>query len=165
MIKSMFPLLGMHVYLKTDKCVCVCVSAQFYWTLQPRGPLWAHRAPLSMGFPWQEYWSGLPFPSPGDLPQLGIKPISPALAGEFFIPSHQGNHLLPYSFVNFFTAENLTIFACHCIPGAKHWALHRVNIQKMFMKDWVYVIFILILQINVETQESKCLCSYLLHNQ
>ena len=64
-----------------------------------------------------------------------------------------------YSLVNFLTAENLTIFACHWIPGVKHWTLHRVNIQKLFMKDWIYVIIILILQINTETQESKCLCS------
>ena len=39
----------------------------------------AHQAPPSMGFSGQEYWSGLPFPSPGDLPNPGIKPRSPAL--------------------------------------------------------------------------------------
>ena len=39
----------------------------------------AHQAPLSMGFSRQEYWSGLPFPSPGDLPNPGIEPRSPAL--------------------------------------------------------------------------------------
>ena len=44
----------------------------------------ARQAPLTMGFPRQEYWSGLPFPSPGDLPDPGIKPTSPALAGGFF---------------------------------------------------------------------------------
>ena len=44
----------------------------------------AHPAPLSMGFPRQEYWSGLPFPSPGDLPNPGIKLTSSALAGGFF---------------------------------------------------------------------------------
>ena len=38
----------------------------------------ARRAPLSMGFPRQEYWSGLPFPSPGDLPNAGIEPTPPA---------------------------------------------------------------------------------------
>ena len=45
------------------------------------GTLWtvAHQAPLSMGFSKQEYWSGLPFPSPGDLPNPGIEPRSPAL--------------------------------------------------------------------------------------
>ena len=42
------------------------------WTL-------AHQPPLSMGFPRQEYCSGLPFPSPGDLPNSGIEPAPPAL--------------------------------------------------------------------------------------
>ena len=37
-----------------------------------------------MGFPRQEYWSGLPFPSPGDLPDPGIEPAPPAFAGRFF---------------------------------------------------------------------------------
>ena len=40
--------------------------------------------PLSVGLSSQEYWSGLPFPSPGDLPDSGVKPTSPALAGRFF---------------------------------------------------------------------------------
>ena len=50
----------------------------------------AHEAPLSTGFSRQEYYSGLSFPSPGDLPDPGIEPtslVSPALAGEFFITS------------------------------------------------------------------------------
>ena len=50
----------------------------------------ARQAPLSMGFPRQEYWSRLPFPPPGDLPHPGIKPVSPALAGGFFIPESPG---------------------------------------------------------------------------
>ena len=47
----------------------------------------ARQAPLCMGFPGQEYWSGLSFPSPGNLPDPGIKPTfpeSPALSGRFF---------------------------------------------------------------------------------
>ena len=47
-----------------------------------------HQVPLSMGFSRKEYWSGLPFPFPGDLPHPGIElksPVSPALAGRFFI--------------------------------------------------------------------------------
>ena len=44
----------------------------------------AHQAPLSMEFSRQKYWSRLLFPTPGDLPNLGIKPMSPALAGGFF---------------------------------------------------------------------------------
>ena len=39
-----------------------------------------HQAPPSMGFSREEYWSGLPFPSPGNLPDLGIEPRSPALS-------------------------------------------------------------------------------------
>ena len=42
----------------------------------------AYQAPLSMGFSRQEYWSGLPFPSPGDLPNPGIEPGSPAFQAD-----------------------------------------------------------------------------------
>ena len=67
--------------------------------------LWtvARRVPLSVGFPRQEYWSGLPFPSPGDLPDPGIKPMSPALAGGCFTTEPPGKHgfliLVPNSFL------------------------------------------------------------------
>ena len=47
----------------------------------------AHQVPLPLGFPKQEYWSGLPFPPPGNLPHPGIEPealMSPTLAGRFF---------------------------------------------------------------------------------
>ena len=50
----------------------------------------AYQAPLFMGFSRQKYWSGLPFPPPGDLPHPGTEPtslVSPALAGEFFTTS------------------------------------------------------------------------------
>ena len=43
----------------------------------------AHQVPLPLGFPKQEYWSGLPFPPPGNLPHPGIEPASPALTGGF----------------------------------------------------------------------------------
>ena len=48
----------------------------------------AHRAPLPMRFPKQEYWNGLPVPSPGDLPGPGIKPMSPALKVDSLPPSY-----------------------------------------------------------------------------
>ena len=50
----------------------------------------ACQAPLSTGPPRQEYWSGWPFPSPGDLPNLRIKSTSPALAGRFLITAPPG---------------------------------------------------------------------------
>ena len=56
-------------------CDCMLSHVRFFVALQ---------APLSMGFPRQEYWSGLPFPSPKDLLHPEIEPSSPALAGRFF---------------------------------------------------------------------------------
>ena len=89
--------------LYTKVCCCSLVTNQCQTFLQPYG---AQQAPVSMGFPRKEYWSGLPFPSPGDLPNPGIKPESPALTGVFFIteppgkPSHEptfGQNHLPQS--------------------------------------------------------------------
>ena len=51
---------------------------------------WAHQAPLSMEFSKQGYWSDLPFPSPGNLPNPGIEPRSPALQSDYGL-SHQGS--------------------------------------------------------------------------
>ena len=70
---------------KTGKQVGILLHAKLCPT--PCDPM--DQTPLSMGFPKQEYWSGLPFPSPGDLPDPGIEllsPVSPALAGGFFTP-------------------------------------------------------------------------------
>ena len=70
-------------------CTCVLSHVQLCatpWTV-------ACQTPLSMEFSRQEYWSGLPFPTSGDLPDLGIKPtspVSPALAGRFFTPAPTG---------------------------------------------------------------------------
>ena len=51
----------------------------------------ARQAPLSMGFSRQEYWSGFPFPSPGDFPNPGIETKSPALQVDSLPVSHQGS--------------------------------------------------------------------------
>ena len=74
-------------------CVCLLSHVQLFATL------WTvvHRAPLSMGFFGQEYWSGLPFPPPGDLPNSGIEPessVSPALAGSVFTTEPLGKPYL-----------------------------------------------------------------------
>ena len=56
----------------------------------------ARQAPLSMGFSKQEYWSGLPFPPPGNLPDPGIEPtslMSPALAGPSLTTGSTWSHL------------------------------------------------------------------------
>ena len=59
------------------KLLKLCPTLCDPWTVVGQGP-------PSVGFSRQEYWAGLPFPSPGDLPDSRIEPVSPALAGEFF---------------------------------------------------------------------------------
>ena len=62
---------------------CACVHAQSCLTLQTPWTL-ACQAPLSIGFSRKEYWSGLLFTSPGDLPDPGVKSTPSALADRFF---------------------------------------------------------------------------------
>ena len=57
----------------------------------------AYQAPLSMGFSRQEYWSGLPFPPPGDLPNPGIKPRSPELQADALPSEPSGEPLADYA--------------------------------------------------------------------
>ena len=72
--------------------MCVCVFSHVR----------AHQTPLSMGFSRQEYWGGLPFPTPGDLSNPGIEPVSlafPALVGEFSTTVTPGK---PVHFMGFY---------------------------------------------------------------
>ena len=97
---------GLCVAMYLYVCVCVCARARVLalscgllfvtpWTV-------ACQAPLSMGFSRQECWSGLPFPSPGDLPNSVIEPGSPALQADSLPseppgkPSHMSNALQLY---------------------------------------------------------------------
>ena len=78
-------------------CVCVCVCVKFS-VMSDSATLWtvARQAPLSMGFSKQEYWSGLPFPSPGHLPNPGIEPGSPALQADALSSEPLGKPVIPY---------------------------------------------------------------------
>ena len=71
----------LKVTLKSLGCVRLFATP---WTA-------AHQAPLSMGFSRQEYWGGLPFPSPGDLLKPGIEPRSPALQADALTSEPPGN--------------------------------------------------------------------------
>ena len=89
-------------------------GVQFFVTL------WtvARQAPLSMGFSRQEYWSGLPFPSPGDLPNPGIKPRSPMLQADALSSEPPGS------------APNLHLHPILCISqqtNKKHIALMSIT--------------------------------------
>ena len=81
-----------YLIILSGVCVCVCARARSLscvllfvtpWTV-------AYQAPLSMGFPKQEYWSGLSFPPPGDLPYPGIELASSALVSRFIITEPPG---------------------------------------------------------------------------
>ena len=60
----------------------------------------AHQAPLYMGFSRQEYWRGLPFPPPEDLPDPVIQPVSPNLTGRFLTSSSPGKPSVRYKLSN-----------------------------------------------------------------
>jgi len=86
--------------------------------VQPFATPWtvAHQAPLSMEFSRQEYWSGLPCPSPGDLPNPGIKPRSPALQAEslsFELPRKPLGKwkLIPRWYVTTYLSQFLTVLS------------------------------------------------------
>ena len=83
-----------------SKCVSLSVVSDFFATP------WAVtlQAPLSMGFPRQEYWSGLPFPSPGNLPIPGIEPSSPALQVDSLMSEPPGKPI----------QQILTEYLTHC---------------------------------------------------
>ena len=65
--------------------VCAVQLFETPWTADPQSP-------LSMGFSRQDYWSGLPFPSPGDLPDSGIEPGAPALQADALPSEPPGKH-------------------------------------------------------------------------
>ena len=76
-------------YIRTNSKMCCAVLVFSRSVVPDSATPWtvARQAPLSMGFSRQEYWSGLPCPPPGELPDPGIEPMSHALAGGFFTTS------------------------------------------------------------------------------
>ena len=97
-------------------CVCVLSHVQLFVT----PCIVAHQAPLSMELSRQEYWSGLAFPTPGDLPDPGIKPGCPAfsaLAGRFFTISATWE--APHIFIvlhKIFSSVQFSSVAQSCLP-------------------------------------------------
>ena len=110
---------NLHVCVLACVCVCVrtraCVCAQSLSRVQLFATLWtlACQSPLSMEFSRQEYWSGLPFPPPGDLPDPGTEPMSlasPALAGGFFTTVSPG--------------KPVCVCVCVCVYVYSPWNRH-----------------------------------------
>ena len=83
----------------------------------------AHQAPLFTGFPRQEYWSGLPFPSPGNIPDPGIKPMSLTLAGRFFTtePPEKAQSRTQSSVIVIFLYSFLYFYNFFLLMGMNHF--------------------------------------------
>ena len=86
---SLFSFLTLIIYSLSLKSVLLWKSLSRVWLFVTPWTA-ACQALLSMGFPKQEYWSELPFPSLGDLPNPGFEPMSPTLAGGFFTTEPPG---------------------------------------------------------------------------
>ena len=126
----------MHIQGNTV-CVSVCVFSCVLLVATPWSV--ASQAPLTMKLSRQEYWSGLLFPTRGDLPDPGIKATSlasPTLAGEFFITAPHGTPTREYCsaikkceiLVDIITRINLKIFMLsersHTQKQSTHWRFH-----------------------------------------
>ena len=99
-----------------------CLTLVTPWTVP-------HQTALSMGFPRQEYWSGLPFPIPGDFPNPGIELISPALAGRFFTTSNTWEALVNVSWGG--KEQNLWCEVAKVLP----WPSHHLS-QRPLVSPW-----------------------------
>ena len=99
----------------------------------------AHQAPLSTGFSRQEYWSGLPFPSPGDLPDPRIEPESPALQADALLSAPQGSPI-PYAYTSQFIcllfSSNVYLIQ-ELLPGFTWYIQGTYFIQLIF---WIFVV-------------------------
>ena len=111
-------------------CVCVCVWVLSHFSsVQLFTTLWtvAHQAPLSMGFSRQEYWSGLPCPPPGNLPNPGIEtasPESPALQADSLPLSHWGS---PY--------------VCVCVCVCVYIYIHTCTVKIKLLRSTPFFFF------------------------
>ena len=96
------------------------------------------QAPLSMGFPKQESWSGLPFPSPGDLPNPGIKPGAPAFQAESLPLSHQGSPEKKDIRTQIsFTPLRILTAVSRPLLGSRLWAQSLTSMSSfIFMRKW-----------------------------
>ena len=123
--------------------VSVLKSAQSCPTLRPPQTV-ARQAPLSMGFSGQQYWSGLPFPSPGDLPDPGIEPRSPALQANS-LPSEP-----PGTPINFLRTCQST-FHSGCTIMHSHQRCARVPVCPSHCQNTGRFLFIIVTAVLVGT--------------
>ena len=135
---------------------CCCLVAQWRPILFQVLTV-ACQAPLSMGFPRQEYWNGLQFSSPGDLPDPGIEFMSPALAGGFLTTKPPGKPNEMYTSVKMWYHLRT--------PLQKIWNSHQQTILYSLHAPWTFACAIFYIQsqdssINITwTTFYKCITS------
>ena len=131
--------------MREEKAICMCVCAQslshICLLVTPRTV--ALQAPPSMEFSRQEYWSGLPFPTPGDLPARGIEPrylASPALAGGFFTTAPSGK---PFAYA--WSLSHVQFLCSRDFPGKNtgvgcHFLLQRIFLTQGLKLNLLYLL-------------------------
>ena len=114
-----------YLYLHVQSCLTLCDPLDC-----------CHQAPLSMIFSRQEYWSGLPFPPPWDLPNPGTEHASPALAGGFFPTEPPGKPIKVYYMCSNFSILWQSLYKVKRSVGwcYKH-KFHKMNLWYK-MRDW-----------------------------
>ena len=111
-------------------CMCAPRHVQLFatpWTA-------ASQAPLSMGFSRQEYWSGLPFPPPGDLPDLGIEPTS--FTSIYLIGRWIFNHCATWGWGNYLLPSCLRSLPSHRMEGT--WAPNQHGPPSTYRQEHLY---------------------------
>ena len=102
-----------------------CMHAQLLSHVRLFATPWTTgQPPLSMGFPRKEYWSELPFPSPGKLPDPGIEPAFPALQADSLLLSHQGSPLETISGWNQWRFASLV------------WCIFSLTVDSLLQDSW-----------------------------
>ena len=157
------PIIHTHTHTHRIAIVYTVISDSFatLWTI-------AHQAPLSLVFPRQENWTGLPFPSPGDVSNPGIKPVSPALQVDSLPLSHHNreyimtlcyimslsiyiviyNDIMLYNIIYnvydtcIYTCTHIYIYVCVFIytpTPPKVKNLCQVNLKQSFLPSFFYM--------------------------
>ena len=128
---------------RAERCVRAqsCPTLCDPWTVD-------HQAPLSMGFSRQEYWSGLPCPSPGNFPNPKVQPVSPALQADFFFflttDNIRSTSKRRKSQEPFPKGENVTIFSfkpCQCDLETPQDP-QRYSILLYLVRKWIFIFFV-----------------------
>ena len=129
-------------------CACILSHFSHIWLFVT---LWTvvHQAPLPTGFSRQEYWSGLPCPPPGHLPDPGMEPRSLTLAGGFFTSrasweAHMQTHTQNYNNIKYRNLE-ISINICKCILGGglngwvicNLWMFALLIFMLLFLWEWL----------------------------